>query len=111
MIKIWVDDVREIPEDYSIWEKTVLGTFDLLEICYRHQMPVKLSLDHDSGLYAANGGDYIKILDWLEEKSNESESWKQFIENKMTFHFHTANPVGRENMKRIIQKNGWKKEQ
>lgn len=108
MIKIWVDDIREIPEDYSIWEKTVLGTFDLLEICYRHRMSVKLSLDHDSGIYAADGGDYIKILDWLEEKSNESESWKQFIENKMTFNLHTANPVGRENMRRIIQKNGWR---
>lgn len=111
MIKIWVDDVREMPEDYNIWEKTSYGTFDLLEICYKQQMPVKLSLDHDSGLYAANGGDYINILALLEEKSNESESWKQFIENKITFHLHTLNPIGRENMQRIIQKNGWKKEQ
>ena len=59
MIKIWVDDVREIPEDYGIWEKTVLGTFDILEICYRHRIPVKLSLDHDSGVYSVNGGDYV----------------------------------------------------
>ena len=108
MIKIWVDDEREMPEDYNIWEITVWDTIDLLETCYRHWISVKLSLDHDAGVHAANCGDYIKILDWLEKKSNESESWKQFIENKMTFHLHTANPVGRENMRRIIQKNGWR---
>lgn len=108
MIKIWVDDEREMPEDYNIWEITVWDTIDLLETCYRHWISVKLSLDHDAGVHAANCGDYIKILDWLEKKSNESESWKQFIENKMTFHLHTANPVGRDNMRRIIQKNGWR---
>ena len=26
MIKIWVDDEREIPEDYDIWEITVWNT-------------------------------------------------------------------------------------
>ena len=36
-------------------------------------------------------------LNWLEE-------------NEMSYpiRIHTANPVGRENMRRIIQKNGWK---
>ena len=30
MVKIWVDDEREMPEDYDVWEITVWGTIDLL---------------------------------------------------------------------------------
>ena len=38
------------------------------------------------------------ILDYMEELEI----------NDIPIHLHTANPVGRENMRRIIQKNGWK---
>lgn len=62
-----------------------------------------MSLDHDSGDFNYQGGDYIELLKWLEEKQH-IENWK--IPTK--FHLHTANPVGVENMRRIIQKNGWK---
>jgi len=108
MIKIWVDDEREMPDDYNVWEITVWDTIDFLETCYKHWISVELSLDHDAGIQVVNCGDYIKILDWLETKSNESDSWEQFIKDKVIFHLHTANPVGRENMRRIIKKNGWR---
>lgn len=58
----------------------------------------EISLDHDSGDYFQYGGDYIKILDYMEELEI----------NDIPIHLHTANPVGRENMRRIIQKNGWR---
>ena len=29
-------------------------------------------------------------------------------EINIPIHLHTANPAGRENMRRIIQKNGWR---
>lgn len=50
-----------------------------------------LDLDHDLGDYADQGGDAIRLLDWLAERG--------------TFYpveIHTANPVGRANMERIL---------
>lgn len=56
-----------------------------------------IDLDHDAGDYASDGGDYIKLLDWLEETGRN-----------YPVRFHTANPVGRANMELIAKKNGWK---
>ena len=57
-----------------------------------------LDLDHDAGDFVKMGGDYIFILEWLENVG---------IYN-IPIRLHTMNPVGRENMRAIIQKNGWK---
>ena len=51
---------------------------------------------YDAGDYANDGGDYIKLLDWLEETGRN-----------YPIRLHTMNPVGRENMRAIIRKNGW----
>ena len=56
-----------------------------------------LDLDHDAGKYAKYGGDFIKILDWMEETGRS-----------YPVRFHTANPVGKINMELIARKNGWK---
>lgn len=61
---------------------------------------ILIDLDHDSGDYFDDGRDYIKILDWLEEEG--------IVDTGYFFHLHTMNVVGAENMRRIIQKNGWK---
>ena len=55
-----------------------------------------IDLDHDAGDYAYDGGDYIKLLDWLEE-----------TERSYPIRIHSMNPVGVENMRRIIRRNGW----
>ena len=108
MIKIWVDDEREKPEEYDFSANTVDVTCSLIYLCRAFGKDIFVSLDHDAGKYATGGGDYIQILNILEFKSHEDTFWKDYIKNKMTFHLHTANPVGRENMRRIIQKNGWR---
>ena len=56
-----------------------------------------IDIDHDAGEYAQYGGDYIRLLDWLEETGRD-----------YPIHIHSANPVGVANMRRIIQRNGWK---
>lgn len=63
----------------------------------------EISLDHDAGEYAIHGGDYIHILDAIEFMVEN----KQINEVPM-IHIHSMNPVGVENMRRIIRKNGWK---
>ena len=56
-----------------------------------------IDIDHDAGDYASDGGDYIKLLDWLEE-----------TDRNYPIRIHSANPVGVQNMRRIIERNGWK---
>ena len=57
-----------------------------------------IDIDHDAGDYADDGGDYIRLLDWMEETGRN-----------YPVKLHTMNPVGFEKMKMIIEKNGWDK--
>lgn len=103
-LKIWVDDVRPAPWGY-VWCKTV-NEAKMIITCITQMHTIEnvqflpciklLDLDHDAGDCAAFGGDYIQILNWLEK-----QGWSIPIK------LHTMNPVGRENMRAIIQKNGW----
>ena len=52
-----------------------------------------LDLDHDLGDFSNDGGDAIKLLDWLVERNT-----------LYPIKLHTANPVGRANMQRMINK-------
>lgn len=107
-IKIWVDDERPAPEGYDVCVTSVEDAIKELTIAYAVSATVEISLDHDAGCQGGDCDDYIKILDLLEKCSHCRVTWDRFIKNKVTFHLHTANPVGRENMRRIIKKNGWR---
>lgn len=104
-MKIWVDDIRPAPEGY-VWLKSVNETIEYLSripyppfgVMSNKVFTIEvIDLDHDAGDYASDGGDYIKILDWMEANGRN-----------YPVHFHTMNPVGRMNMRRIVEKNGWK---
>lgn len=124
-MKLWIDDLREAPEGY-IWCKSVN---EAKESIVEHEERIKnlsekynrafecnlsyyveqirraicyntieiIDIDHDAGDYACDGGDYIKLLDWLEETGRS-----------YPIRIHSQNPVGVENMRRIIERNGWR---
>ena len=96
-MKLWIDDVRPAPEGY-IWVKSVDEAKKIIrEVDDRFWDSCEIiDIDYDAGAYAMFGGDYIKFLDWLEETSHNCP-----------IRIHSMNPVGVENMRRIIQKNGW----
>lgn len=103
MMKLWIDDVRPAPEGY-IWIKSVNEATRYIEI-YGDYLDFDntlvdcielIDIDHDAGNYARYGGDYIRLLDWLEETGRN-----------YPIHIHSMNPVGVQNMRAIIQKNGW----
>lgn len=124
-MRLWVDDLREAPEGY-VWCKSVEETKTLIEIteeessefynkamsalknhrqekfnmymtfCKRRDIEL-IDVDHDAGDYAWDGGDYIRLLDWLEETGRN-----------YPIRIHSQNPVGVENMRRIIERNGWR---
>ena len=71
-------------------------------LAYRIEEPQTLpwfeviSIDHDAGDYADQGGDFIRVLDYMEEHHL-----------KAPIHIHSMNVVGAANMRRIIERNGW----
>ena len=105
-MKLWIDDCRPAPKGY-IWcrsvnraikeietaERGFVGTFGIFQCPKTIEI---IDIDHDAGDYAQYGGDYIKLLDWLEE-----------TDRNYPIRIHSMNSVGVENMRRIIQKNGW----
>lgn len=74
---------------------TLKDTRYILDFAGRRCIEV-IDMDHDAGDYATEGGDYIKLLDWLEEQHYN-----------IPIHIHSMNPVGVANMRRIIQRNSW----
>ena len=101
-MKLWVDDVRPAPYGYT-WCHSVFRAIKEIRICedkfnegFSNEVIELIDIDHDSGDYAIYGGDYIELLNWLEETNRN-----------YPIRIHSMNPVGRENMRRIIKRNGW----
>ena len=90
-MKLWLDDLRPVPYGYE-GTKSVNEAKKLIQEAEHNGIEIEaLDLDHDLGDYADQGGDAIRLLDWLAERG--------------TFYpveIHTANPVGRANMERIL---------
>lgn len=100
---LWIDDLREPPKDGNdwFWARSVseAKTAIVLYERQRSKDAIHIDLDHDAGDYAFDGGDYIEVLKWLERE--------QLPDTGYTFHLHTMNPIGRDNMRTIINYNGW----
>ena len=95
-MKLWIDDVRPAPEGY-VWCKSVGQTKQVIRGSELTNTPIELlDIDHDSGDFAFDGGDFIKILDWME-----------YTNRNYPIHIHSMNPVGVANMRAIIERNGW----
>lgn len=92
-IKIWLDDIREAPKGYCHCRSVNEAIKKILECEREYTVIDEIDCDHDLGDYASDGGDGIKLIDWLAER-------KTYYPIKL----HTMNPVGRENMKREIDR-------
>ena len=100
---IWLDDIRLIPSDIKHTEKqlrhthSVNETKQFIEECeLNHITHFVLDLDHDLGNYAYDGGDAYKLVIWLIETGRNTSNY--------VLKFHTANPVGRENMEALYNR-------
>lgn len=94
-MKIWLDDLRPAPEGF-VWCRSVNEAKKVIEENEKTQPIELIDCDHDLGDFFVDGGDGIKLLDWL-------------LERKTLYpvELHTMNPVGRENMRRLLQRY-WK---
>lgn len=100
MLKVWIDDMRPAPSEEYIHFYTVSWAINFIKI-YKNNI-TELNLDHDAGNFQCYGGDYINILNWMEE-------YEETTGIKFTFaiKLHTMNSVARDNMMRIIKRRGW----
>ena len=97
-MRIWIDDIRPMPSVYYIHCQSVndtIGIIEYIEMKQKERIDL-LDIGHDAGDFRCDGGDYIKILDWLEEKNIS-----------IPIRIHSGNIVGRQTMERIIKHNGW----
>ena len=117
LMRLWMDDLRPAPEGYTrvylvdetiseiircnketvfLMKQYILGYMDraLLEKCIKVFIIEEISCDNDLGEGNAEG---YKLLDWLEATGRN-----------YPIRIHSANPVARERMRAIIQRNGWK---
>jgi hypothetical protein len=101
-VKIWVDDIRPAPEGY-IWCQSTNEA--LRTIVFNIDKVTHIDLDHDMG--DTFGGDAIMVVQELERKSRKDKQFAEYV-NNITFRLHSMNPVGVQNMRAIIQKNGWR---
>lgn len=93
-MKLWIDDVRPAPEGDWFWAHSVREAKALIEEIewdYDDEEEIEfIDIDHDVD-------DYIRLLDWLEETGRS-----------YPIRIHSANAVDVANMRRIIERNGWK---
>ena len=90
-MKLWLEDLRPVP-DGDEGAKSVNEAKQLILEAEHNGIEIEvLDLDHDLGDYADQGGDAIRLLDWLTER-----------ETFYPVEIHTSNPVGRANMERIL---------
>jgi len=93
-MKIWLDDVRLMPSDYDWHAYSVNTAKTMIEVAELTGKTIEvIDCDHDLGQYEKNGGDGIKLLDWLVERGT-----------LYPIKLHTANPVGRANMQRMLDR-------
>ena len=101
-MKLWIDDVRPapycgyIPAIRSVNKaKRIIQEIETMHFMGAAAIEL-IDIDHDAGEFAVDGGDYIKLLDWLEETGRN-----------YPIRIHSQNVVGVQNMRAIIQRNGW----
>ena len=92
--KLWLDDVRRRPADFDMWAQSVNMLKEMIEDIERKGDTIALiSLDNDMGEYYNDGGDGIKVLDYLVERGT-----------LYPVELHTANKTAREYMERMLRR-------
>ena len=92
-MKIWLDDLRPAPHGYVL-AKSVNAAIATVIVAESNGENIEvIDCDHDLGDYYEDGGDGIKLLDWLCERGT-----------LYPIALHTANPVGRAKMQRMLDR-------
>ncbi len=89
-IKVWLDDVRPVPEGFDLWVK---NSKEAIEALKKGGVSL-ISLDHDLGEESGTGYDVAKFIEEMAFRGDMSP---------MEIRVHSANPVGAMNMMRCVK--------
>jgi hypothetical protein len=91
-MKVWLDDVRPKPDDFDVWLTDAAAAIRVL----RTGGVTHISLDHDLGDTSdTTGYDVAKFI--------EEAAYKGLLA-PLEVSVHSANPVGRKNIERAIER-------
>ena len=90
-MKLWLDDVRPMPNDYDVWIQDVNTAVYLIKSGHVDE----LSLDHDLGDGLVTGYDVAKLIE---------ESAYNYDVKRIICHCHSANPVGKQQIEAAFKK-------
>lgn len=91
-MKIWLDDVRPMPDGYDYHAKTAGMAIAMLQSL----KVVEISLDHDLGDDEGVGSGY-DVACWIEKAAFHGAI------PPLVMHVHSANPVGVQNMMKALK--------
>jgi hypothetical protein len=89
-MRMWLDDIRQMPDDYDIWVKTAFWAIEMLQT---FPNITHLSFDHDLGS-KETGYDVAKFIELMASKNNNK---------RITWDIHSSNPVGRKNIEMAMK--------
>lgn len=92
-IKIWLDDIIEAPKGYYHCHSVNETMQKIIKCEKKYNIIEEINCDHDLGDYTPDGGDAIKLIDWLTERKTY-----------YPIALHSGNPVERENIQRKIER-------
>jgi len=90
-MRVWLDDVRVMPEGFDVWVNNATSCIDLIET----GMVTHISFDHDLGVPIFTGYTVACVL--------ENLAYHNKIK-RISWDIHSQNPVGRENIERAMRK-------
>lgn len=92
-LKLWLDDVRPMPDGFDIWCTTAKGAIECLTKVYKDQISF-ISFDHDLGPIEAGTG--YDVACFIEQAAFDGTM------NRLSYGVHSANPVGRKNIQEAM---------
>ena len=90
-MRIWLDDIRDMPDGFDLWVK---NPYYLLEMIYKYEPITYISFDHDLGCEGADG--YTVVLE-IERRAHEGSI------GRIGWDVHSANPVGRHRIEQAMK--------
>lgn len=96
MYKLYLDDERNPKHQSYVVCRTVDEAMTMIK---ERGFPTDISLDHDLGENQKSGYDFVKEFAEYVLKNNYVDK-DTFL--KINWNFHTANPVGRDNMSAYV---------
>jgi len=91
-MKVWLDDLRSMPEGYDVHVTTAMEAIRYLET----GKITEISLDHDLGAALDVHTGYF-VTKWIEAEAHAGRL------PRLKWHLHTQNPVGARDMRMALE--------